>query len=866
MSATMEKEEFESKWRQVRACARCHRLKMRCSYSDPTVKACKRCFSIGVECSPDEDPTAQFARKKRKLRAATTKSTTPVAGVTTSIGSEASGPTSVTADSPPGTLMKHLRTLVDSVHETLALFEGSKRIPDDVPESLQNLQILKQNILSAYLKVSTLVSTTATNSSTTLENGSSIEFLKYPQIPYSHNIAKELIYTHKRVSLDECKKRFEFFMNEMLPYYPVISFSKRLRNFQYLLDKFPLLLLSCISVTTIHHNGFLSTPVDNRNLQVLLNYYLERFLSHRIYIQADGFTIQLIQICIILSVWSPPPNKLGHFKNLVNLLLSLNVSLCIGLGDETAKTYPSGSSVADDDSEERNDLRTFLSVYCNCGSLGLSLYRFKLVNWSHNHDLAISKLEQHPKSSSRGDKYLICYAKAIKLSQEIYQVMSIDSGKQTSQTMSTKNESKAPTSQNLAISLIGGDPSTLPVDKLTFLAQNYEIQFFNLLKDSGFIESGCREASLFAILYYQVSLAMYDKLLHIHLNEKHLKHPLLLQQPEEYYITYINLISKLVTLCENILNSYIELNEKQTVNYPTFVYYRPMHSLVLLIRLKLLSKSQVSNIPNQSSIKINVEFYFEKISTIISNNQKMYNLGICQAMNEILIKIQKWIKVSEEYTSSPLPVGPEANNLKATRSSLLIDLMERSKHQEIESLEIPHEMTNDNNVDLESKTKRRKTKESKPLITETLPTRSILNPNENIPSAPIALTGPDLDLSLGSGTGPSLGAGVGTSSMRTHAQVSPSAPAHSIQEIFQEIDTDIMNYLNLLESNSNSRTGDIFNSINTPFFENNSTDPLPLNPDSYFANFFSNADENTNDNVNGSLNATNEKSFENFPF
>lgn len=731
MSSTVspgnEESDFESKWRQHKACARCHRLKMKCAYSDPTFKSCKRCFAIGADCSPDVDPTAKYAKKRRVLAAVSKPKVTR----------SASSATTSSVD--------NVLAIVESLNKELDSLKKAHTILDPA-----QLEKLRRSITSANLALHKI--------GETLGGSAGDENYLYPHIPFSHNIAKELIFNYQSISLSECKQRFDFFMNQMMPYYPVISFSKSSQDFRYLLDHYPLLLLTCISVTFIHDNGFLSSHIENKNLEKLVRHYLEKFLSYRLYIQADGFNIQLIQICIILSVWLPPPNKLGHFKNLVNLLLGLNVALCIGLGDESM-TYTNKEEQSD---VERNDLRTFLSVYCNCGSLGLSLYRFKLVNWSVNHDLAISKLQKDPKLITSGDKYLIYYAKSIKLSQEIYQTMGIGGKHQQSVAV-------VPPTVTAPASATGVD---LPYDKLSFIAENYELQLFNLLRDSGFLDSSSKQANLLAIMYYQVLLAMYDKLLNVHLNET--------KGGKDDDLTYLNVISKLITICENMLNSYIQLNVKETVNYPTFVYYRPMHALVLLIRLRLLSKAEASvrTNPEALAIKINVEYYFGKISSIISDNQKKYNLDISLAMKEILTKIEKWLKVSEEYTSSP---GDVVRPMKENRSSLLIHLMDKSKHQEIEALEVPHDV-------LESALPK-----NEPTDQEALPIVEVA-----------AVT----------------------------ATTATTTPPYSIQELFQEMDVDVMNYLNLLESNSNTHTVDPLNvSTQVPdsFAEN----------DSYFANFFS---------------------------
>ena len=60
--------EFAGKWRQTRACARCRRLKMKCSFTDPSFTSCVRCFNSKIECSFDNDPSDQIKTNRRKKR------------------------------------------------------------------------------------------------------------------------------------------------------------------------------------------------------------------------------------------------------------------------------------------------------------------------------------------------------------------------------------------------------------------------------------------------------------------------------------------------------------------------------------------------------------------------------------------------------------------------------------------------------------------------------------------------------------------------------------------------------------------------------------------------------------------------------
>lgn len=67
-STSMSQTDFADKFRRLRACARCHRLKMRCVFEDPSFESCTRCFKAGLQCSATDDPTQSQAKRKPRKR------------------------------------------------------------------------------------------------------------------------------------------------------------------------------------------------------------------------------------------------------------------------------------------------------------------------------------------------------------------------------------------------------------------------------------------------------------------------------------------------------------------------------------------------------------------------------------------------------------------------------------------------------------------------------------------------------------------------------------------------------------------------------------------------------------------------------
>lgn len=773
----MQNNGFAAKWRQNRACARCRRLKMKCAFEDPSYKSCKRCFAINVECSFDNDPTAKYARKKQ--RKATTRF---VESVAPGITSEA------VTGSRTGDQISQLQNLIKLVLTSLSSLEHDLAVTSIESEDGKRLSSLNTNIQTVSEKLNKILNSSNTTNlkqfqdfhkSPTMEN--------YPYIPFNSNIAKEIIEKHQLISYEEFKIRHEFFLNEMLPYYPIISLSKNLENFDYLYENDPLLLVACVYVTSINDNGLYSTikenfyRITNESLNQMLNYYLESFISYHVYIKSDNFTYQLVNLCLILSLWCLPTTTSGHFKNQLNLLIGFNISLCIDLGDiskiiqsKILNTVP----VLPDDSEARNHLRAFLSVYVSCGSLGLSLPRFKLVSWTKNHHSAITLLMKEGeidgvKLPSRNDRYLCYFARVIRLGQEIFEYFSpslLDPG------ISSNGRKRDALFNNML------DPSNSPLSHLKFVLDNYEQRMHSLLVESGFMTSSephdgknqPKEKYLLSIIYYQLLMIIYDNIVSKYfVFESKLQNQPGQQVNDLENVTYIQYIVKLIKICENLLISFITLGQERTINLPTFFFYRPMHSLILLIKLRILINSsgltKRTQLVNPDDLFIDAEFYFDAVSSLIHDSQQKFSSIVCSRMSIILSRIEKWMQLSNGKKSHK---PSKSEKTEDNESSNLVNLIDTSK--EIENLRAPKE------VDIQS------ADSSGP---STAQSEGKAPPEVRSNNVPIPTPSNGVEMKYPS---------------RHLSQITTTPSnlyANSIQEIFETIDSDLLNYLNPLEAN-----------------------------------------------------------------
>ena len=639
-SSNQKNNEFAGKWRQTRACARCRRLKMKCSFADPSFTSCVRCFNSKIECSFDNDPTAQTKTNRRKKR-----------------------------KQSPG------NDLIDDNKKT-KLNDGTGELLLEISETSLKLfhelkQELPQDSINKLINNYSLILETLNQ---TRQNNQEKQLLdEYPTIPFLKNLIKELIFRYNYLTYEETKLRFEFFMNQMLPHFPIIPLCKKFKKFEYLFENHPILLVSCISVTAVNDNNLGMTDFTRNNLQLcnLLSHYLYSFIAHEVYVKCDDFSIPLLYSCLIVSSWCVPPAQMGHFRNQLNALTASNVALCMGMND-IQKNHQSMS--IEDDSELRQKLRLLLGVYCTCGALELSLRRFKIVSWSTETEIAFDLLLKESNDlPTIEDRYISYLAKLISIGHDAVEFLNqFDSNNTT-----TNNQKK----------------TSFSLTNINFVLKNYEVKLLQVVNQSGFINN-----LVFKIHYIHLLIVIHDNLISGILNilDTEAKsgntsneiHENFLEKSQEKEL-FLEFIVKLITNCELLIDEFVNLNES-TKNFPTVLYFRPLHALILLVRLRLVLKSQKIN-----DLNINVEQFFNIVGKVVDKNLAQNSL-VCSQMKVILNKIEKWLIISQKYeattsnnNSSNNNDKSDTNNGKSKKPNDVVEIIKFNRDKEIENLDIP---------------------------------------------------------------------------------------------------------------------------------------------------------------------------------
>lgn len=530
--------------------------------------------------------------------------------------------------------------------------------------------------------------------------------------PEPPNLAHHLIYVRAILSEDEARRRLAYFRSHMYPCYPIVALPD---SFDEMLHSTPVLLLTCIYATTIADHRLSAPGALNTALNAALDRHISRVLTSDLYINARGFSLAMIHTCIILALWREPPGAVDHYKAQMDLVASLSVSLCMDVGN-VALLRPDHAASARD----RDNLRAFLSVYCSCGLLGFLLPRFRLVLWSWRHKLAAHRLllpRHHVPSAD--DVFLCRYSRFICVSQQLHSFL-LDHGVHTQILRSVDPDEHAAYMRRLA-------PDMLP--RSAIAAVGSVLHEHEAILAAALADAGCADDSLepvaeapkgkYVLLftYYQVLMVAHDNLVSwgfalltrpegsgadsvpegsgadsipegsgtasvpessvpgslpggsvpgslprnslpersSHLSAPrfsvpqhsvaHLSGAVPSTAPSasvtpQLLIPYIN---RFAVLAQKLLHLFVAINASNSVDYPTFFMYRALHALVCLIRIQILLKSDFfAAADSVDPVHGLLQLLHSQVVQIVQRDRL---LMVFQRVAPVLDRISRWVNI-----------------------------------------------------------------------------------------------------------------------------------------------------------------------------------------------------------------------------
>lgn len=650
----------ESRWRTFRACARCHRLKSKCVYDSS--RGCNRCLKQNLVCSPDEDPTAKEAKKR---------------------------PVEISAERVATKLDKWLLT---AELETLILSGG---VDPNVAELLQKhaerlhalaqklhtlaktpLCMLRPQGLNPLTPASVLSVPELAMSPITTPIGDRIEL----GVDLKSNIIYQVIERLGLLTDAEARARFKFFIQNMLGFFPVVSLSKNFRNYDHLSNECPMVLLVCIYVTTFDYHGF-CPPSENTKLNNSLRKIVDGLVAHDVYLTTTNFSYRLIIVCLIQAIWSVPSIEVGDFRTHMEILIALNIALCIDSGN--SHTY-NLDSIGKDESMERNDLRALLGLYACMGSLSFSLPRFNLIPWSKRHEFALKNLMQEAEDSpSKADRTLCLYAQLIQVGQDLTHKFSVNG-------IGLRFLTSKETTDNQVPKDFFTDLRFSEYENASSIIKEHQEKLVDIFQQLGNIdtvtfaatENAPKETYCFLFSYFQILILAHDNLVSWSFCKLSAQDAFVVTNVDvsEYLYKHVKTFGD---SCRGLLRCYIDVH-KFGLSLPPPYHYRALQALISLIRVQVLVKSDLMEklLERYPPLEFDLFSLHSQVVAAIKLDRVNLKLTLCERFTVVLARINNWINAVANR-AKPMDV-------KQDDTSDFFLLTQTSKGQELYKLHEPN--------------------------------------------------------------------------------------------------------------------------------------------------------------------------------
>lgn len=624
--------DFAEKWRVKKACARCHRLKIKCVYEDPSYKACRRCFNQNLACSVEEDPTAPTAKKRHLLP-------------TERVARQVSRLDKAVAEL--GLSPGDLETL-----KALVWREQAKGAANPARSLLSLGAVLEQDLAQRY------------------------RFFHEHMAPFYPAVAVPQQWQDFDYAVEQCPVlvlacAYVTASTQTAPADPPAPADGEAapqRQGSAVLLSTAALLSTALASTALTLRDSSPRPesgVCGASGVCGVGQALERAVhdavASTVYIRATDFSPDLALACLILSLWGTPKQK-GQFHSQVCLIAAHTVLLCVDL--------PSHAMLGD-----TNSCRVLLALFCCLGSIAFSLPRFQLVSWSPAHDRADAFLAAHP---AQADTYLCRYSRLIRLGQDLC-TRFLALGASMAFITSTTHGQPRPAPQPLSLRSLVAELDEYRAQLQLLVAQ------FGLFASPEVAPLPSGPLAQFALVYTynHVLMLAHDNLVswcfHKLVRQKQgskadvvheADDPTDLPCTAENKRLLLDQISRFNATCENILDSFVMLSRRSTV-MPTFFYFRALAALVSLLRLQILSRSEyVVQFLGVHPAAFKLQQYYSSIADIILAPHAQLQVGLL--FHFLVKKIGRWVAA-------------------ATNGSNIdyIELTTMSKGQELEKMSDP---------------------------------------------------------------------------------------------------------------------------------------------------------------------------------
>ncbi|ANB11403.1 Putative transcription factor SEF1 [Sugiyamaella lignohabitans] len=615
--------EFSQKWRKQQACDRCRRFKVRCQYETPEDVSCIRCTKAGAECAitagahgPGAGGAAGSTRKRKK---AATESTALTTTTLSPAGSNSISCDECFAQKRP--IISHeerldrinlLKRRVELANEEISMlksldFQGDKGVLMHTQLKFRQQQTKKaEEPLSASSTTSSPVSSYTNPPSNYIDEqylyaadtsiGTRVSWL--PPVRVTCFNCVEFAIKYGFYTESELQNFFESYVTNLALYLP-FPLSDRL-PYNEMRKVSPVLTVTAATCMAV------CSTTDRAKERIA---FLERVVGEAVFIERH-LSLELQMVLIMITVFvSPKIDRQAPFQ----LLISLAVSLSLDLGsDEDIDTLNDVNSDPEAVKIAFKRTRAYISL-CTCiAGMALNSARQRLLQvMSHCERCCDAVLSRAPSY----DKPIVYLLKMM-----LYYNTSIDKLRDPYEPFSSLLSHYETTREKLEALYTEGDAAALD-----WIEDRFRIPIY----------------SSYLILLQSLNECMLSRLAMLDTSEP---------QFRELWYKFAEEIKRLAKL---IIDGFLELS-KYGSSFPNFMYFRPLHALTSLIRLRLVSWSM------RLEIDIDVETPFKQAKAAWIEMKKTSYVG--EQLYEFLTKVETWMNIklghaSQQEAETTLQVG-----------------------------------------------------------------------------------------------------------------------------------------------------------------------------------------------------------------
>jgi hypothetical protein len=589
--------QFAQKWRKQQACERCRRFKVRCQYQSPEDVSCTRCSKANAQCvvASTDGSTSTKKRHKSNLHTGGSPPSAAPTSPTLCIECHVKQVRPINSEDERVERLALLRMWIGEAEEEMRMLETLDMSADRGIQATHQLKYMQQrarrqthgSIASPGFTTDQIRANPEPTMSTVVVAPKVTQSWMELTIKSKDYIAAS--YEYGLYSPEEARQCFEMYREDMSYFLPFPI--NEHPSFDEARKMMPLLTLAAITCAAV------GSTLDRAKER---SQFLERVTDETIFIEGN-LNLEVLMTVIMMTVFvTPKTDRRAPFQ----LLVALSIALSLDLGsDEDLLILEDPTSEPQQVQMAFRRVRCYISV-CTCiAGMAVNSARCRLMQLLSHCDRCCEALLLR----SPDFKPMVCVLRMMLLFHESIEKL---------------RDNYEPFSSAMAL---------------------YESSVARLEQLYSQCESICAPwvgrpflihiASTFHILIQSMNECMMNRLAMFETAE-----------PQFVRLRY-RFAEEIKKYACIIIDAFVEITSGST-RFPTFMFFRPLHALTALMRLRLLSWSM------HLQVEIDVEGAFVRVKKAWDDvKRRSYAAGV---LYELLMKVEMWLNVKMSRLAQPV--------------------------------------------------------------------------------------------------------------------------------------------------------------------------------------------------------------------